>query len=185
MSPELWRDLDFQPTFMGVVKPHIIIARIEHAIDKFAIPPARLNDCFVNHNYIRLLNMTTLHVTDKISNYLVHSIVDRCSQLQNIRLLYSGSSFDMIRCLQSLSDLTLTSLDIKYVHGTQTIDNKFISFMSKQSHLKELSLRGWNNLQNSTLAKFIDENHNISSLFLRVVLSLVKYLVVKSNFLNY
>jgi hypothetical protein len=37
MSPELWRDLDFQPTFMGVVKPHIIIARIEHAIDKFAI----------------------------------------------------------------------------------------------------------------------------------------------------
>ena len=146
---------------MGVVKPHTILARIEHAINKLVIHPVRLNDCFENHNYIRLLNMTTLHVTDTISYYLIQTIVDRCPQLQNIRLL---CNFDMIRCLQSLSDLKLTSLDIEYEHGTQVIDNEFILFMSRQSHLKELSLRGWNNLQDGTLAKIIDENRNISSL---------------------
>lgn len=70
----------------------------------------------------------------------------------------------MIRCLQSLSDLKLTTLNIEYEHGTQVIDNEFILFMSKQSHLNELSLRGWNNLQDGTLAKIIDENRNISSL---------------------
>ena len=62
--------------------------------------------------------------------------------------------------------LKLASLEIGDFEGTTVIDNELISFMRKQSHLKELSLRGWYNLPNGTLAKIIDENHNISSLYL-------------------
>ena len=111
MSPELWRDLDFESTFIGVVEPHTFLSTIDHAINKLVIPPARLDDCFVNHNNIRLLNKRTLHLTDDISNHLIQTIVDRCPKLQNIRLLCSGprftkgrNSYDFRLTLRPLTD---------------------------------------------------------------------------------
>ncbi|XP_052088846.1 F-box/LRR-repeat protein 2-like isoform X1 [Mytilus californianus] len=179
--PRLWKHLTFNLAYDDPGQSYTHFAKINNFIHSLVIHPSLLYQLLGNYRFafsgIQLSNLEHLHLTDQVSGYLVDTIVQNLTSIKHFKA-YFDSKFDMQRCLNSLEELKIISIDFGW-YGLQNIDNNLIKFLTKQSCLKKLVLRGWQTLRSETVALILNDYHDIEQLYLSN--SQISNVIVNSN----
>ncbi|XP_063402172.1 uncharacterized protein LOC134686436 [Mytilus trossulus] len=179
--PRLWKHLAFNLAYDDPDQSYSHFAKINSFVCTLVIHPTHLYQILGNYLFafsgIQLSNLEYLHLTDPVSGYLVDTIVQNLTSIKYFQA-YFGSKFDMQRCLKLLEGLKMISIDFGW-YGPQNIDNNLIRFLTKQSCLKKLVLRGWYTLRSETVALILNDFNNIETLYLSN--SEISNLIVNGN----
>lgn len=179
--PRLWKHLAFNLTYDDPDQSYAHFAKINNFVCTLVIHPTHLYQILGNHRFvfsgIQLSNLEHLHLTELVSGYLVDTIVQNLTSIKHFTAFFD-SKFDMQRCLKLLEELQMISIDFGW-YGLQNINNNLIQFLTKQSCLKKLVLRGWYSLRSETVALILNDYNNIEQLYLSN--SEISNLIVNSN----